>query len=289
MARRSSLLCLATICALAVPHVAEATTDENILLLGVSRAGKHDQRLTKDLTDHLARSGEQLSQRPTLSAQDRSCTDQECLDQLAAREKAQVVLTTQLQENGTDAYYVVMTLFDAVRHSPLTERNLCEQCTGDTLTLKLSDTADKLLKRYRDRKSGVTTDTVGTVPTPPPGANITDPPGGQLVVPPSSASSQSGQRWTLSQKQKIIAGVLGGLAGAALITSIALTATDKQDTTVLPCGSTLCALDNKGLYIGGYVATGLLLGGVALTIFWPGEKKPLEKKSTDNQALAEVK
>ena len=240
------------------------------------------------LTDHLARSGEQLSQRQTLSAQDRSCTDQECLDQLAAREKAQVVLTTQLQENGTDAYYVVMTLFDAVRHSPLTERNLCEQCTGDTLTLKLSDTADKLLKRYRDRKSGVTTDTVGTVPTPPPGATITDPPGGQLVVPPSSAGSQPGQGWTLSQKQKIIAGVLGGLAGAALITSIALTATDKKDTS-LPCGSNLGALDNQGLYIGGYVATGLLLGGVALTIFWPGEKKHSEKKSTDNQALAEVK
>lgn len=289
MARRSSLLCFATICALTVPHVASAATDENILLLGVSRAGKHDQRLTRDLSDHLARSGEQLSPHPTLSTQDRSCTDQECLDQLATREKAQVVLTTQLQDNGTDAYYVVMTLFDAVRHSPLTERNLCDQCTGDTLTLKLSDTADKLLKRYRDRKNGVASDPVVTVPTPPLGTNLTGPPDGPLVLPPSSATNQPSQGWSLSPKRKIIVGVLGGLAGAALITSIALTATDGKDTS-LPCStSPLCALDNKGLYIGGYVATGLLLGGVALTIFWPGEKQPAEKKPTVNQVLAEVK
>lgn len=290
MARLSSLLCLAILtCLTTVPQVASATPDENILLLGVERAGKFDQRLTKELSDHLARSGESLSQRSTLSSQDRACTDQECLDRLASRENAQVVLTTQLQDNGTDAYYVVMTLFDAVRHSPLAERTLCDQCTGDTLTLKLADTADKLLKRYRNRKSGAPTEPIGTVPTPPPGSNLTGPPDGQpLVLPPGSGTPKQGQGWTLSPKRKIIAGVLGGLAGAALITSIALTATDKQDTS-LPCGNSLCALDNKGLYIPGYVATGLLLGGVALTIFWPTEKKPLEKKSRDNQALAEVK
>lgn len=274
MARRFSLLCFATICALAVPHVASATTDENILLLGVSRAGKHDQRLTKDLSDHLARSGEQVSPRPTLSTQDRSCTDQECLDQLASREKAQVVLTTQLQENGTDAYYVVMTLFDAVRHSPLTERNLCDQCTGETLTLKLSDTADKLLKRYRDRKSGVTTDTVGMVPTPPPGANLTGPADGPLVVPPVSDINKPKQGWMLSPKRKIIAGVLGGAAAAALATSIALTVINGSAASgtcsyMSQTPEERCVYNNTAGYAVGYAATAGLLIGVGLTLGLP--------------------
>lgn len=287
MFRLSTLLCLATVCVLAVPHAALAASDENILLLGVARAGKFDQRLTKDLSDHLARSGETVSQRSSLSSQDRNCTDQECLDRLAEREKAQVVLTTQLQENGSDAYYVVMTLFDAVRHSPLTERNLCDQCTGDTLTLKLSDTADKLLKRYRDRKNRVATDPTGPGPDGPPHGTSLIGPDGRPILPPGKTTPTTG--WSLSPKRKVIAGVLGGLAGAALITSIALTATNGQDTG-LPCGmaNQLCALDNKALFISGYVATGLLLGGVALTLFWPSEKST-DKKPADSQALAEVK
>lgn len=281
MFRLSTIVFLAVVWFLTVaaPRAGGAGPDENILLLGVARPGRVDQRLSKELGDHLTRSGEIVNQKATLSTQDRACTDQECLDRLATREHVQVVLTAQLQESAPDSYYVTMTLFDAVRHSPLGERGLCDQCVGNALSIKLGETADKLLKRYRDRKYGVVSNAVVEPLGGPAEPGVTGQPsdGHTTTIPPEITNS--GRSWPppLSLNRKIIAGVLGGVAGAALITSIALAATDRQDTG-LSCGQPLCALDNKPLYITGFVTTGLLLGGVALTIFWPENKKPAEVK-----------
>ena len=96
------------------------------------------------------------------------------------------------------------------------------------------------------------------------------PTGSYSTAPPTPAPT--GWVARLSPRRKLLAGVLGGLMGAALVTSFALTASDKQYTS-LPCmamnPADACRLDNFGLYVTGYALTGALAVGVGLVLFMP--------------------
>ena len=89
--------------------------------------------------------------------------------------------------------------------------------------------------------------------------------------PPSSTATNSGFLSRMPAKRKVAAGVLGGLLVAALIPTVALLVTDGQYTTVLSCGETTlpCRLQNKPLYVGGFVLSSALAVGIGLTFLWP--------------------
>jgi hypothetical protein len=154
----------------------------------------------------------------------------------------------------------------------------CAQCNVDLLNFKLNDVADKLIGHCRQARLIA------------PAQNQDGP--GVSLVPPLPATG-SGNPWTfgwpgqkksekgyfaqLSMTRKVLASVLGGLAGAALISSIALTVTNGHDTP-LGCDKRTdvlqdkCILNNTPLMATGYVLTGALVAGIGFTLFWP--KKP---------------
>jgi len=248
--------------------------DERVLVLAVSKGRGSDARLVKGVSEHLQRSGMVVTGE-SLSSADRACESTECIEALATRVDAQLVLTAQLQENTPNTVFITMALLDAVRRAPFQATALCDQCNHEALIGKLSDVADKLIKQSREARQSPIRSTqppnIPTVPLVPDGLGIGSNPttvtnGGH----PSKV--EKGFCTNLSLRRKVIAGVLGGLAGAALITAIILNVTDKQYTS-LPCTATnsqgLCRLDNVGLYATGYALTGALAIGMGITLFWP--------------------
>jgi hypothetical protein len=249
-----------------------------VLVVGVSRSRGSDSRLVRGLKEHLVRSGLLVAE-SSLSAQDRACDSADCIEELASREGAQLVLTAKLRESDPGGYFVTMALFDAVRRAPYQETALCEQCNPDALQEKLSDLSDKLLKQNREaRRSPVPLASPPIVPTVPL-VVASDPVAGAVVVGSRSVPASSGPGGgasvfvvKLTPRRKLAAGILGGLAGAGLVAAVVLTALDGQ-VTGRPCmmstGTHGCALDTVGAYSAAYAVSGALAIGVGLTLFWP--------------------
>ena len=82
----------------------------------------------------------------------------------------------------------------------------------------------------------------------------------------------------LSPRRKLIAGILGGVGIATLITAFALNVTDGRPTTMdCDAGAALtkvCVLDNKVAYTLGYAATSALAVSIGMTLFWPERQRP---------------
>lgn len=321
-ARAGRLLALGAALALvlgAAPSV--ATAAEALLVLGVARDGKADLKLSRQIQDRLGRSGETVTAAPRLTASERLCVAQDCLDTLAAREQASIVLTASVQKSGAGNQAMAALLYDAVRRKPFEASSECERCMPETLALRVGELFERLLKEHRDRTagepmaqaqtapaSGQASQTAGPRPRPSteparpspaqtsatattasPSKPATETPTQQQVlypprmqpiepeteVPRGLESADHGRRplLSLSPKRKILAGVLGGVAGAALITAIALNATNGQPTS-MDCAATpgtpkFCVTDYRALYGAGYALAGLSLVGLGVTLFWP--------------------
>jgi len=88
----------------------------------------------------------------------------------------------------------------------------------------------------------------------------------------SEPASSSEDFWSrMPKNRKIAAGILGGALLLTLVPTVALHATDGQETG-LSCSSAPCILHNQPLYIGGYALSGALAVGLTLTILWPTGK-----------------
>jgi hypothetical protein len=252
-------------------------SNERVLVIDVSKGRGSEARLVKGLSEHLERSGMLLTE-GALSAQDRACDGPECIEELAKREGAGLVLTAKIQENAASSFFITMALFDALRRAPLQETAVCDQCNQELLIVKLNDVADKLIRQCREARLVPTHTTQSpNVPLVP---SVTDHPG---IGNNSGNPHQVNQGFFagLSPKRKIIAGVLGGLAGVALITGIALTATDGRDTTgcVMKALNHVCVMDNVGGYATAYALTGALAVGVGFALFWPeNPSKPVSSE-----------
>lgn len=251
-------------------------TDEHVLIVGVSRGHGSDSRLVKGLGEHLQRSGLLLTGE-SLSTADRACESPDCTLALARRADAQLVLTARLQDNPPSTVFITMALFDAVRRAPFQETALCDPCNQDSLLGKLSDVADKLIRQSREARQSPPpaplSPKVPEIPLTPselgPASRLAITADSQLGVTP-----RLGDRF--SRKQKVWAGVLGGLAAVSLATAIALTVTDGQSTD-RPCAMTMpnhgCAIDNVAGYAAAYALTGALAIGVGISLAWPENTK----------------
>lgn len=135
---------------LSVPSVGHSQTAENsVLVVGVSKGTKVDQRLTRALSEHLERTGQSSVITENLSSSERRCSTQECYEPIAQRTNAKLLLSAQIQQNEPGTYYIQMGMFDAVRLVPYQASASCERCGTSELLSMLSDTADKLIQQSR--------------------------------------------------------------------------------------------------------------------------------------------
>lgn len=259
--------------------------DEGVLLVGILRGDRADSKLTKLLSEHLARSGQRQLSRGSLTPADQLCSRQECLEKLAQRESVKLLLTVHIPAQPEHGPAVLTTaLYDAEHRIPFVAEAVCEQCSPEKLMRMLSEQSDKVLQRCQAYEpqpaSGATTAAPTLTPALTPATLGSGSGGAQLT---STAPAPEPLRWphSLSPRRKKIIGVLGGLAAASLVTSIALTATDQQYTS-LPCAMTgpeqRCRLDNVGLYAPGYALTGGLLLSAGFLLFWPDAAHSTEDK-----------
>lgn len=246
--------------------------DDPTLVLGVSRDGRVDQQITKAVTDRMLHNGENVLTNNRLLSSDRQCLSGECFDNIASRERAHLLFTSQLQQNAPGSYYITAVLYDAVKHIPFQEGSPCE-CSSEELALKVSDLADKLLKRYRERPL-VPSVSEPSAPNPPSAGVVGS---GPESIPSTQPKKDTSTGIVLSHERKVAAGVLGGLAAITLATSIALTVINGRHTGDLCMydaqpdrpAEMRCNLNTTAFYGTGYALTGGLLIGLGFTLFWP--------------------
>lgn len=289
---------LQVICAVVItgvillPTAASAQpTDEHVLIIGVSRGRSSDSRLLKGLGEHLQRSGLLLTGE-SLTAADRTCEAPDCIENLARREGAQLVLTAKLQDNPPSTVFITMALFDAVRRAPFQATALCDPCSSESLLGKLSDVADKLVRQSREaRESPAAAPLTPSVPIVPavaaPGVDLDA--GGPLAITGGGQTAKGAERGfnaRLSLPRKLIAGALGTAALGLLIQSAVWVmsdgspcARDQPAMALLVDGRpSYCVFDNKKAYGAGFAVTGGLLIGVGLTLFLPESTKKQQKE-----------
>lgn len=266
---------------------AAETTASRVLVIGVVRSHSIDIRLTKGLSEHFARTG-LLSADGALSASDRTCGDSGCMDELGARAGANLVVSANVQQNAPSVFFVTMALLDRLRNAPFQVKAPCDQCTQELLAEKLADMADQLVLQSRSAPPSANPmfPTQPAVPTVP----IVPSPGGHdpLVSPKKNGEMHreapaDGFFANWSPRRKLLLGVLGGLSGAFLITSITLTALDGTKTS-RPCdlvnNSKECLLDTVGFYGAGYTVTGALAVGAVFTLAWPSKSSSPSPQET---------
>ena len=296
-----------------------ALAAETILSLGVLRDGKLDARVSRAVHERLTRSGETAPATSHLVLAERQCALPNCLDPLAQRENAQLVLSGRVQQSAGFSY-IAAFLYDVAHQRSMDVSAVCDKCLPEALAIRVGDLYERLLHDYRDRlraeaagpRKPVKTATA-TAPSPaqtnPPAANTqtagrTDagaasqaqqtaasPPDNEPAerIPPiqmapqhseplvTTASRRSDHSFALSPRRKLIAGILGGIGIATLVTAIALNATDgnatSRDCDMGGAMAKVCVLDNRLAYTVGYAVTGALAVGVGMTILWPESAK----------------
>jgi len=285
-----------------------AAAAETVLMLGVLRDGKLDGKVSRAVHERLTRAGETAPPTSHLLASERLCAQPECLSSLAGREKAQLVLSARVQQSAGFAY-IAAFVYDVAHERSLDVSAVCDKCLPEALALRVGDLYERLLRDYRDRLRAeaaaprrpvrpvvaqAASSAAATPASSPPAAVFqsqaapasatpadagTDVPATRsrepLVVLPGKSPAE--RSFTVSPRRKLLAGILGGLGVASLITAVALQATDGHATSLdCPSGSAMakvCVLDNKAAFTIGYVLTGALAVGVGTTLFWPESSK----------------
>ena len=276
---------------------------ETILSLGVLRDNKLDARVSRAVHERLTRAGETAPPTSHLVLAERQCAVPDCLDTLAGREKAQLILSGRVQQSAGFAY-IAAFLYDVAHQRQMDVSAVCDKCLPEALAIRVGDLYERLLHDYRDRlraeaaaprkpvsspapraqAANQTTAAAATQvqqatdsepaerPTPPPTASKSSAP---LATTTASRSAEHG--FTLSPRRKLIAGILGGLGVATLAAAIALHVTDGNATS-LGCDqggamAKVCVLDNRGAYTLGYALTSALAVSIGMTLFWPESTK----------------
>lgn len=286
---------------------------ETLLVLGVARDGKADLRLSRQISDRLVRTGEAVAPATRLTAKERLCVAQDCLESLAGREAATLVLTASVQPAGRGTQSMAALLYDVVRRKPYEVAGECERCMPETLALRVGDLFERLLKQHREQRGEPLAQRRGPAPAvaalpakaaaaPPQGPAqaplqaaasqgpvppqilypprlVAVPPADDDEVPQGIASASSRRPFgSLTPTRKLVAGVLGGVAAATLITAISLHAASGQptgmDCEAAPGAAKFCVTDYRGLYGAGYALAGLSLVGVGVSLFLPGGEAP---------------
>ena len=123
---------------------------ETVLTLGVVRDSRFDAKATHAINERLTRGGEILAPAPRLTPAERQCLLPECLEPLAQREKAQLVLMARVQQSAGFAY-IAASLYDVEHKRPLDVSAVCDKCLPEAVALRVGDLYQRLLRDHRDR------------------------------------------------------------------------------------------------------------------------------------------
>lgn len=243
---------------------------ETLLLTGVNRGTRSDAKLYGSLETHLRQTGESVVKPAGLSATERLCNSQECLDKLARRENAALAMTVTVNEAAPNSYYLTMALLDVQQGIPEQREALCDGCNADALAIKLDELADTTLRTYREKKrmsAGASTSPAASSAALPLVPSVSPP------VNPPVIPQQGERQMRFSPTRIAIASSLGAAALGVLIQSIVWTANNGAAAPA-PCSDRPLADQNchynNSLASGlGYAGAAVLAGGVALTLFVP--------------------
>ena len=257
---------------------AHAATEDRVLVTGVLRAERLDLRLTNRVTEHLDHQGLSVVKDSSLSPQERLCADQECLQSLAVREGATLVLTVQVKPGANKTPYLSLALLDVATQRLHTQDGICEACTSDSLPLSVDGLTDRALTSLQQERAkalrpaalspAAPAATTLSVPLVPMESPIEASPAVELpAVTKSVVVAPPRQWWELSKlprSRKVAAGVLGGMGIAALVPSIALAAIN--GTSVAGSDRVYQNIPAIGV---GFAFTAALGAATAVSIIWP--------------------
>lgn len=251
--RRALSVLGALLCLLAPAAWAANPAPEQLLVLAVTRESRMDLTLVKALSDHLAHSGEALVEKPRLTSADRRCIAPECLNEVAARTQATLILLAQIKEVNDETSRVRMWLYDPRTSQGEEDQRVCAPTQVESF---LKDQVAALLQGHRAPSA--------------PAQSVSEAPVATALV-----TTASPPRASRSPRRRALAGALGGAAALALTTAITLTALNHSAAAgTCPTGAvnslkSPCAWDFTAGYGAGYATTLALVLGVGLTLGLP--------------------
>lgn len=262
----------------AATGAAHAATEDRVLVTGVLRAERLDLRLTNRVTEHLDHQGLCVVRESSLSTQERLCADQECLQSLAVREGATLVLTVQVKPGANKTPYLSLALLDVATQRLHTQDGICEACTSDSLPLSIDGLTDRVLTSLQQERAkaprpaalspGGPPATTLSVPLVPMESPIEASPTVELPAVTKSVVVAPPRHWwelsRLPRSRKVAAGVLGGMGIAALVPSIALAAIN--GTSVAGSDRVYQNIPAIGV---GFAFTAALGAATAVSVIWP--------------------
>ena len=303
----SALVC--AIAWLSAPATSFAQSSEDrVLVVGVAKGKSVDLRLTKALSEHLERTGSVAVIPNELTTSERLCTDQDCLEVIARRSDAQIVVSVVLQQNAPGSFYITLGLFDVTRRAPFQDSVLCEHCGQAELLAKLSDATDRLIAKCREsRQEKLPVESVPSVAEPAPATRL-------IPTIPMDAGAASGSDSAavsgpailamprtrsrivdgsgLSRDRKILLGILGGVTVVALGTAIGLHVKDRSPEPSSSCNLNpaapmdSCLQDNRTLYVTGYPVAAASAIGLGITLLWPRSGRAESSAAAPTVSLA---
>jgi hypothetical protein len=111
----------------------------------VTEAGRANEPLRKQISDFLRRAGAKLVDLPKLPAAERNCQEGSCLNRIAERHRAQLLLAARIDRRSARDRDIYMWIYDAHSGSDQSERVVCDSIN---LEEKLREMAGKLVGPY---------------------------------------------------------------------------------------------------------------------------------------------
>ena len=126
-------------------RLASAAPTAPVLVLSVEFNGRHQERLTNQLTDFLGLTGSTVVDGKRLRGADRSCVEPECLRRLARQYQAALIVGASVELAGNADCNVSIWLFDARDGHDRTSEGSCQPTLVES---RLKDLAGSLLAAY---------------------------------------------------------------------------------------------------------------------------------------------
>lgn len=281
---------LLLLCLWCVPRPSSAGSGRALLVLNVVEASRSHETLRLQVSDFLRRAGARLVESGRLSQAMRSCAESSCLNLIAERHRAELILAARIEHHGARDRIIYMWLYDAQSGRDQSERVVCDAMD---LEERLREVAGRLFGPYlqegEKEPPAPTSQSIPTAaepavaaapevtpaeapspilrPPPPPAATARAPEPALLAALPSRP------RMPLGTPRARAALALGLLSIGALTVAIPLHALSGMatDSTALPGAGHVYAY--QPLFIPLYATAGALAVSTALTLAWPAKKE----------------
>lgn len=152
--------------------VGSAQAAEPIVFLGIQRSAGYDKLASSLVSESLHDRGELVLKDAPITAADRRCRRNQCLEALATQNQATLVLSADVTAVGPNQKLRVQVHIFDVRlagrpEAQFDHENLCAECDETKLEIMLTTTASEALDRYRQSAAAVVLPLASGVPSSP--------------------------------------------------------------------------------------------------------------------------